>query len=99
MEKPMTRNVQKTLGIRVALAAAVAFPLIIAMSARAQEPAPPPPTGTNVAPAAGATAAAAELDRADLKSRRLKTSHSLISYANKCLKKKNTIKIKTNNKK
>src|SRR5436853_6696523 len=57
MEKPMTRNVQKTLGIRVALAAAVAFPLIIAMSARAQEPAPPPPTGTNVAPAPGAPAA------------------------------------------
>src|SRR5438445_6576483 len=57
MEKPMTRNVQKTLGIRVALAAAVAFPLIIAMSVRAQEPAPPPPTGTNVAPAAGAPAA------------------------------------------
>src|SRR5437870_247421 len=53
----MTRNVQKTLGIRVALAAAVAFPLIIAMSARAQEPAPPPPTGTNVAPAPGAPAA------------------------------------------
>src|SRR5437870_13057386 len=57
MEKPMTRNVQKTLGIRVALVAAVAFPLIIAMSARAQEPAPPPPTGTHAAPAAGATAA------------------------------------------
>src|SRR5712691_5113333 len=57
MEKPITRNVQKTLGIRVALAAAVAFPLIIATSARAQEPAPPPPTGTNVAPAAGAPAA------------------------------------------
>src|SRR5438445_2743038 len=57
MEKPMTRNVQKTLGIRVALVAAVAFPLIIAMSARAQEPAPPPPTGTNVAPAPGAPAA------------------------------------------
>src|ERR1700745_1501930 len=59
MEKPMTRNVQKTLGIRVALAAAVAFPLIIAMSARAQEPAPnAPPTGTNVVPApAGAPAA------------------------------------------
>src|SRR5437660_10580399 len=57
MEKPMTRNVQKTLGIRVALAAAVAFPLIIAKSGRAQEPAPPPPTGTNVAPAAGAPAA------------------------------------------
>src|SRR5437016_12613035 len=57
MEKPMTRNVQKTLGIRVALAAAVAFPLLIAMSGRAQEPAFPPPTGTNVAPAAGAPAA------------------------------------------
>src|SRR5436853_6567364 len=58
MEKPMTRNVQKTLGIRVALAAAVAFPLIIAMSARAQEPAPPPPTtGSNIAPNAGAPAA------------------------------------------
>ncbi len=49
----MTRNVQKTLGIRVALVAAVAFPLIIAMSARAQEPAaaapapaPPGPGGT-----------------------------------------------------
>src|SRR5438552_2101408 len=42
MEKPMTRNVQKTLGIRVALAAAVVFPLIIASSARAQEPAPAP---------------------------------------------------------
>src|SRR5213080_997804 len=64
MEKPMTRNVQKTLGIRVALVAAVAFPLIIAMSARAQEPAPPPPpptTGTNVAPTGGvATEATAE---------------------------------------
>src|ERR1700737_282089 len=62
MEKPMTRNVQKTLGIRVALVAAVAFPLIIAMSARAQEPAPTPPTGTNVAPtgAPAATEATAE---------------------------------------
>src|SRR5881275_1080084 len=57
MEKPMTRNVQKTLGIRVALAAAVAFPLIIAMSARAQEPAPPPPTGSNIAPNGAAPAA------------------------------------------
>src|SRR5258708_3548275 len=61
MEKPMTRNVQKTLGIRVALAAAVAFPLIIAMSARAQEPAPPPPTGTNITPGGpAATEATAE---------------------------------------
>src|SRR6202022_1694176 len=62
MEKPMTRNVQKTLGIRVALVAAVAFPLIIAMSARAQEPAPAPPTGKNVAPtgAPAATEATAE---------------------------------------
>jgi iron complex outermembrane recepter protein len=63
MEKPMTRNVQKTLGIRVALVAAVAFPLIIAMSARAQEPAPTaPPTGTNIAPtgAPAATEATAE---------------------------------------
>src|SRR5436190_14784430 len=51
MEKPMTRNVQKTLGIRVALVAAAAFPLIIVMSALAQEPAPTaPPTGTNLAP-------------------------------------------------
>src|SRR5438477_10429307 len=63
MEKPMTRNVQKTLGIRVALVAAVAFPLIIAMSARAQEPAPPPPTGTNVAPAGGAAAREATAER------------------------------------
>src|SRR5438128_5209309 len=64
MEKPMTRNVQKTLGIRVALVAAVAFPLIIAMSARAQEPPPPPPTtGTNVAPAGGAAATEATAER------------------------------------
>src|SRR6202011_5681550 len=56
MEKPMTRNVQKTLGIRVGLAAVV-FPLIIATSARAQEPAAPPPTGTNVAPSNAAPAA------------------------------------------
>src|SRR5437879_648831 len=63
MEKPMTRNVQKTLGIRVALVAAVAFPLIIALSARAQEPAPAttPTTGTNIAPTGGAaTEATAE---------------------------------------
>src|SRR5437016_12253104 len=57
VEQPMTGNVQKTLGIRVAPPAGVAFPLSIAMSARAQGPAPPPPTGTNVAPAAGAPAA------------------------------------------
>src|ERR1700745_91130 len=64
MEKPMTRNVQKTLGIRVALVAAVAFPLIIAMSARAQEPAPnAPPTGTNVAPAGAPAATEATAER------------------------------------
>src|SRR5213082_1629198 len=65
MEKPMTRNVQKTLGIRVALVAAVAFPLIIAMSAYAQEPAPTatPPvgtTGSNIAPTGGTAPAATE---------------------------------------
>src|SRR5713101_6183087 len=60
MEKPMTRNVLKTLGIRVALVAAVAFPLIIATGARAQNPAAPPPTGTNVAPAGGAAPPATE---------------------------------------
>jgi iron complex outermembrane receptor protein len=57
MEKPMTRNVQKTLGIRVALVAAVAFPLIIAMSARAQDAAASPAaptTGSNIPPTAGA---------------------------------------------
>src|SRR5437660_5225431 len=62
----MTRNVQKTLGIRVALVAAVAFPLIIAMSARAQQPPPPPPpptTGTNVAPTGGAAATEATAER------------------------------------
>ena len=60
----MTRNVQKTLGIRVALVAAAAFPLIIAMSARAQEPAPAPPTtGSNVAPAGGAAATEATAER------------------------------------
>ncbi len=61
----MTRNVQKTLGlIRVALAAGVAFPLIIATSARAQAPAPPPPTtGSNVAPAGGAAATEATAER------------------------------------
>src|SRR5436853_4199984 len=61
MEKPMTRNVQKTLGIRVALAAAVAFPLIIATSLFAQQPVPaataPVATGSNIAPNAGAPAA------------------------------------------
>ena len=56
----MTRNVLKTLGIRVALVAAVAFPLIIATGARAQNPAAPPPTGTNVAPAGGAAPPATE---------------------------------------
>src|SRR6266480_1876101 len=63
MEKPMTRNVQKTLGIRVALVAAVAFPLIIAMSARAQEPTATPPvgtTGSNIAPTGGTAPAATE---------------------------------------
>src|SRR5438132_4201716 len=64
MEKPMTRNVQKTLGIRVALVAAVAFPFIIALSARAQAPAASPAvqtTGSNIAPAgAAATEATAE---------------------------------------
>src|ERR1700739_2018794 len=66
MEKPMTRNVQKTLGIRVALVAAVAFPLIIAMSARAQEPSPSPAaatTGTNIAPTGGAAATEATAER------------------------------------
>src|SRR5438477_850627 len=65
MEKPMTRNVQKTLGIRVALVAAVAFPLIIATSARAQEPAPPAPptTGSNIAPAGGGAANEATAER------------------------------------
>jgi outer membrane receptor protein involved in Fe transport len=63
MEKPMTRYVQKTLGIRVALVAAVAFPLIIAMSARAQEPAPPPPTGTNIGPANAPAATEATAER------------------------------------
>ena len=57
----MTRNnVRKTLGIRVALAAVVVFPLIIATSVRAQDAAAKPApatTGTNVAPAAGAPAA------------------------------------------
>src|SRR5881275_3431625 len=63
MEKPMTRNVQKTLGIRVALVAAVVFPLIIATSVRAQDPANPPPagtTGSNIAPTGGTAPAAAE---------------------------------------
>ena len=60
----MSRNVQKTLGIRVALAVAVVFPLIIATSVRAQDaaaPPPPPTTGSNIAPSgAGATEATAE---------------------------------------
>src|SRR6266480_3391827 len=63
MEKPMTRNVQKTLGIRVALVAAVAFPLIIAMSARAQAPTATPPvgtTGSNIAATGGTAPAATE---------------------------------------
>jgi iron complex outermembrane receptor protein len=60
----MTRNVQKTLGIRVALVAAVAFPLIIAMSARAQDPAPTaPPTGTNLAPAGAPATTEATAER------------------------------------
>ena len=60
----MTRNVQKTLGIRVALAAAVVFPLIIATSVRAQDPAASPAgpgtptTGTNVAPTTSAASEA-----------------------------------------
>src|SRR5215467_14005348 len=64
MEKPMSRNVQKTLGIRVALAVAVVFPLIIATSVHAQNAAAPPAgqaTGTNIAPSgAAATEATAE---------------------------------------
>jgi len=46
MEKPMIKNIAK-FSIRVALVAAVAFPLIIAMSARAQEPAPTAPADWN----------------------------------------------------
>src|SRR2546430_2141216 len=64
MEKPMTRNVQKTLGIRVALVAAVVFPLIIATSVRAQEPAASPVvTGSNIAPTGGAAATEATAER------------------------------------
>src|SRR5205085_8382207 len=66
MEKPMTRNVQKTLGIRLALVAAVAFPLIIATSLRAQDPAASPAaptTGTNIAPAGTAPAGEATTER------------------------------------
>jgi len=66
MEKPMTRNVQKTLGIRVALVAAVAFPLIIAMSARAQAPATSPApaaTGSNIAPTGAPAATEATTER------------------------------------
>jgi len=62
----MTRNVQKTLGIRVALAAAVVFPLFIATSVRAQDPAPAASpavvTGSNIAPA-GAAASEATAER------------------------------------
>jgi len=59
----MIKNIVKLL-VRVALVAAVAFPLIIAMSARAQEPAPAPPTtGSNVAPAGGAAATEATAER------------------------------------
>src|SRR5262249_15418888 len=63
MEKPMTRNVQKTLGIRVALAVAVVFPLIIATSVRAQEPSPAAVTGSNIAPTGGAAATEATAER------------------------------------
>src|SRR2546423_5915512 len=65
MEKPMTRNVQKTLGIRVALAAAVVFPLIIATSVRAQDAAASPAavTGSNIAPTGGAAASEATTER------------------------------------
>src|SRR5437868_10225889 len=64
IEKPMTRNVQKTLGIRVALVAAVVFPLIIATSVRAQEPAASPVvTGSNIAPTGGAAATEATAER------------------------------------
>src|SRR5207248_6857429 len=63
MEKPMSKNITN-LSIRVALVAAVAFPLIIAMSARAQEPAPTaPPTGTNIAPAGAPAATEATAER------------------------------------
>src|SRR5256714_3945127 len=64
MEKPMTRNVEKTWEIRVALVGAVAFPLTTAMSARAQGPAPTaPPTGTNIAPAGAPAATEATAER------------------------------------
>jgi iron complex outermembrane receptor protein len=63
MEKPMSKNITK-FSIRVALVAAVAFPLIIAMSARAQEPAPTaPPTGTNLAPSGAPAATEATAER------------------------------------
>ena len=59
----MIKNITKSL-IRVALVAAVAFPLIIAMSARAQEPSPTaPPTGTNIAPAGAPAATEATAER------------------------------------
>jgi len=62
----MTRNVQKTLGIRVALAAAVVFPLIIATSVRAQDAAASPAaatTGTNLAPTGGGAGTEATAER------------------------------------
>jgi iron complex outermembrane receptor protein len=59
----MIKNIAR-FSIRVALVAAVAFPLIIATSARAQEPAPnTPPTGTNVAPGGAPTATEATAER------------------------------------
>src|SRR5437667_10161267 len=78
MEKPMTRNVQKTLGIRVALAAAVAFPLIIAMSRRGQEPAPQPPTGTNVAPAGAPAATEATAERVIVHGSNIPTAEEVV---------------------
>jgi iron complex outermembrane receptor protein len=63
MEKPMIKNIVKLL-VRVALVAAVAFPLIIAISARAQAPAPTaPPTGTNIAPSGAPAATEATAER------------------------------------
>ncbi len=57
MEKPITRNVFKTLGsIRTAFVVAVGVPFLIATSAYAQNPPPPPPPPTGAAPAAGTQA-------------------------------------------
>src|SRR6266487_1075427 len=51
MEKPMIRNVLKTLGsIRAAFVVATGIPFLIATSAFAQNPPPPPPTGAAPAP-------------------------------------------------